>query len=56
MKKYFITWLLLMFILYLLGSFILWQFNASMWKPIDRGLLAFGGSLLSGSLSALIND
>ena len=54
MKKYFFTWLLLMFIFYVLGSFILWELNPSMWKITDRGFLGFGGTLLSGVLSALI--
>ena len=56
MKKYLITWVLLMFIFYILGSFILWQFNPAIWKTTDRGLLGFGGTLLSGVLSALINE
>jgi|TARA_B110000503_G_scaffold99408_1_gene148728 hypothetical protein len=43
-----------MFIFYVLGSFILWELNPSMWKITDRGLLGFGGTLLSGVLSALI--
>lgn len=54
MKKYLIKWVVLMVIFYLLGAFILWQLNPSKWHPVDRGLLAFGGTLLSACLSAII--
>lgn len=58
MKKYYFVWIpiLVLSIMYLIGSFAAMDFNPNNWDPYGRGFLAAMGTLISLALVCAKND
>lgn len=56
MKRAIFIYFTMMFIFYLLGSFVSWQLNPRFWSEEGRFVFAIIGTILSGMISAFVYE
>ena len=56
MKRAILIYLMIMFLFYLLGSFVSWQLNPRLWSEEGRFVFAIIGTILSGMISAFVYE